>query len=118
MIPSVLPAVEGSNGYWWIRARGGSFSSGAEITAASRRAKRRKDQRSPCVFFFFLLSLDLDLLRIGHTVFPFCSYIARMILVRTFQKKHRVTESGAVSNANIPHGPVIHAVMSNILRVT
>lgn len=70
------------------------------------------------VFFFFpFLPFDLDLFRIGRTVCPFGSYIARMILVETLQKKHGITDSGTSSNAN-SHGPLVHAVMSNTLRVT
>lgn len=41
-----------------------------------------------------------------------------MILVRTLQKKHGVTDSGTISNANLSHGPLVHAVMSNSIRVT
>lgn len=84
--------------------------------------QRDKDECSHCIllifFDFFVLSFDLDLLRIGRTTLPFCSFIAGMILVRTLQGKHGVTDSGTVSNANLSRGPLVHAVMSNNIRVT
>lgn len=41
-----------------------------------------------------------------------------MIVVRTLQRKHGVTDLGTVSNANLSRGPLVHAVMSNNIRVT
>lgn len=91
----------------------------AAITAASRQTNRGTRINVHFVFFdFFVLSFDLELLSIGHTTLPFCSYIAGMILVRTLQRKHGLTDSGTVSNANLSHGPLVHAVMSNNIRVT
>lgn len=91
----------------------------AAITAACRQTNRGTGINVHFVFFdFFVLSLDLDLWRIGHTTLPFCPYIAGMILVRTLQRKHGLTDSGTVSNVNLSHGPLVHAVVSNNIRVT